>query len=567
MLSLSLKCRELTGHQENDTRQVVFSNVEIRQPVEGSIFSLVPTGAVGAAWAYSLRVRVFSEPMQAGTIITPLEYVLDDVRALLSYLLDIQLHPDVDGCRALSGERLGRDLSRLIPNRFEPERRISAASLAESIGVFESLISAADDHLLLVQRAVAAYEHGLFALAQGQRDLAYILLIFVLECLAQARPTPERVEWEAYPPAQRTKLDRAMTKGQVSNEAAQHIREVLCATRHLRVTDSFREFVLGALGTDFFAAEEHVDNAPRGRRLRRSLMPRLLNEAYVVRSGYAHELAPIAHAVSAEWRDDFCELRTGSPALTFRGLHRVVRGVMSTVLAERRAPTAPVAPPDTPGIALRRWSYQYWIYKEVPRPDGADATYWMNTLLSLHLAFCTGPESSKGPPRPIPVKAIGAHVASATPDKKRRPAMLALARICGHDPPPGQAPKFLLETLVAQVFVDGTCGADASAAAKLMEKTIGGDSNALLGLPPLVLVAVSLAIARGFEAKGDDTAHRQWFERARDDAAHDGQLQARLNDSAEQGSAITPHDLLFPRTAPGRLLEGFTDPPTTRGDG
>ena len=561
MLFRSLKCHEIPGHMESDARQVVFSNVDIRQRAEGSIWSLTPTGSVGSAWAYTFQVRVFSPPPQPGTLVTPLEHVLDDVRTLLSYLLDIELHPDVDGCRALAGERLVRDLSRLVPVRFELGRHMLAADMAEPLAAFDRVISVADDHLLLVLRAARAYERAMLALARGQRDLAYVLFIFVLECLAQARPVPDQLEWEVYPAGQRKALDRAMKECKVPEEGVRRVREILSATKHLRVTENFKEFVVTGLRPEFFEAKERTNLDRPGRRLRRSLMPRLLGQAYAVRSGFAHELAPIAEAVSAEWRDEFCILRNGDPALTFRGLHRIVRGVMAGLLEGRRAPADPVAPPDIPGVVHCRVSYQHWMYQTMPRPDGADAVYWMGALLSLHVVFCAGAKGAETPPHPIPVRAIAAAVAAAKPEKRHRPAMLALAWICGDRP--ASQPKLTLETVIARVFVEGTCGTDARAAAKLMKNHLRGTgTNALLEFPPLVLIAVWIALASGLQAAGEDEESRWWLELARDDAVADRSLRARIAAALDQGAAIHPHDLLFPRTKPGLLLEGFTATPS-----
>ncbi len=58
-------------------------------------------------------------------------------------------------------------------------------------------------------------------------------------------------------------------------------------------------------------------------------------------------------------------------------------------------------------------------------------------------------------------------------------------------------------------------------------------------------------------------ASSQGVGRARDDAVHDGQLQSQLNGTAQQESAVSPHDILFFRAGPGRVLEGFTEPPST----
>lgn len=560
MLSLTLQCRALPGCYESEARQVVFSNVRIWENIDGSIFSLTPSGSVGAAWAYLLTVRVFSPPPQPGTLITPGNELLDDVRTLLSYFLDIELHPDVDGCRALSGGRLARDLDRLIPRRFEPSRELLGADTKIPLEVFERLISTPDAHLLVVQRAAKAYERGMLALARGQRDLAYVLLIFVLECLAQTRSAPERIPWEQYPPGQRKSLDRVMTQGAVPEETALRIRETLTSARHLRVTENFREFVLDSLTNEFFVAGPPAPDPRRERRrLRRSLMTRLLAQAYGMRSGFAHALAPITEAVSAHAEDEFCSMRDGELALTFRGLHRVVRGVMSNVLANRCTPTEPVAPPDMPGVIYAQWSYEHWLYQALPRTSGSDARYWIATLLRLHVAFCVRSTGAR-PPQPIPLATIGAHAASSTPEKSYRPAMLALASICGY--PPAQEARLTIETLIARVFLGGTCGENVREAAKVLEKHFATGTPGL-DLPPLIEIALAVAVARGFHALGERAECRLWLEIARDDAVDDGGLQNRLASAVEEGGPIDSNTLLFPRSTFGRLLEGFATSSTT----
>lgn len=556
MLHISLECRNTPNCYESGATQVVFSNVQIYEPIHGSIFSLTPSGSVGAAWAYVLTVRVFSPPLRAGTVITPQNELLDEVRALLGYILDIELTEDVDGCRALSGGRNTSNLSRLIPNRFDPSRVILSAQLVAPTETFERVISAPDGHLLVVLRAVKAYERAMLALARGQLDLAYVLLVFVLECLAQTRPVPECIAWEDYPPSQRNALDKVVRRRCIPEDTAGEIREILTSARHLRATENFREFVLCSLTTEFFGAV-HPTPSPRGAglRLRRSLLPRLLAQAYAVRSGFAHALAPIAVAVSAHADSEFCGLLDGSLALTFRGLHRIVREVMSAVLLERRQPSTPIPRPEMPGIIYARWSYEYWIYRHLPRSDGADARYWFTSLLELHVAFCVRPASA-APPHPIPIEKIGSHVLACNPDKANRPAVIALAWICGQ--PPTQHPRLTIETLVAKVFCLGGCGEDVHASARVLDVYLD-QGVPQLDLPVYVEIAMEVAVAEGFREIGDLAKCQRWLEIARDDAVSDPQLQARLAAALPEESAVTSNSLLFPRTTPGRLLEGFSE--------
>ena len=93
-----------------------------------------------------------------------------------------------------------------------------------------------------------------------------------------------------------------------------------------------------------------------------------------------------------------------------------------------------------------------------------------------------------------------------------------------------------------------------------MEKHLrGGDSNDLLGFPPLVLVAVWVALAQALGAIGNDAERQRWLELARDDAGHYPKLQSLLSEAVEEGRAIAPHSILFPRTTPGVLLEPFRE--------
>jgi len=564
MLFRSLECRGFANHHESVFRQVVFSDVQILQPTEGSLFTLTPTGSVGAAWAYTLEVRVFSPPMEAGTMMTSYEHVLDDVRTLLSYLLDITLHADVDGCRALGERRLSAELCRLVPERFKRGRVMTESWTSPARSAFESVTSKADSHLLVVLRATKAYERAMVALARGQRDLAYVLLVFVLECLAQVRERPKSVEWEAYPPRERDAIDSVFDENDVAEAVAQQVRTILATTKHLRVSENFRQFVVGALGPEFFDCDRQPQVDHPSLRLRGSLMPRLLDRAYATRSGFAHALSPIAETVSAEWQDEYCVLRSGEPALTFRGLHRVVRGVAGRILEERRAPPQQVAPPDPPGVVQRKWSYTYWLYQTRPKSNGADALGWLRTLLGLHIRHCAEPNGETPPPDPIPVGAIGVAAAKSQPTKRHRPATLALAWVCGHSPT--QQVKCTLETIVARVFVDGSCHDDPQAAARELGKQLRGtDPNKLLEFPPVVLVAVWVAMARDFAANGHRTESLRWLERARDDSVHDPQLQSRIAECMKLDEPISPHDILFPRTTRGVLLEGFrvSDEPDT----
>lgn len=552
MLNLSLMNRNVPRGLSRKAKQVLFSNSKIPE-VRGTFFHLLPTGQIRGTWAYTLEMDVFSPAPLPGTMFTPEDHALDDTRALISYALDVELTQDTDRCHALVARSNQFEPHLLVPARFEPNNVIADEQARKATDFIERITSAADSHFLVMLRTVRAYERAHLALERGQVDLAYALLVFALECLTQAQKKPDRAEWEDFHPKQRDQLDNLFRSGAVPEPAANTIRDILRGTEHLRLNKRFTEFVTRMLPATFFCAGS-VDS--RKAPIRRSLLPRLLTQAYSLRSGYAHELAPLAEAIRSRADLEYCSLRDGTLVLTFRGLHRIVRNVVTVFAESRTMPLEDVAHPDVPGVEYARWSFEYWMYEYSPAPDGRDARIWLSELLNLHVAFSVR-MGTPPPARPIPLSRIGKDATASIAGVKRqsRAAMIALAALCGAAEL--ESCEMTIETLAVKVVLTGGPG-DLGKATEVLKRHLNKGTPGL-ELPIEVEIAMMLALAAASADVGDSEAAEFWYQLAQDDAVARPEIQAALAAREPGKCELKANNVLFPHGSSGVLLHGCSE--------
>ena len=212
-------------------------------------------------------------------------------------------------------------------------------------------------------RAIRRYVIGTYRISDDV-NLAYALFVMSMESLAQEfdefAPT-----WEDYDQNKRRQIDDALRGA--ADPVADGVRAAVLANEHVAIARRFREFALAHIQPPFFREEaDHIE-----RPVSRPDLSAALKQAYSIRSGYVHHLKAIPRMVYAI--DGFHEtiMVGGKPALTFAGLARVARHVITTFIA--RAPKTETEEfdwmKDLPGTLTMQLSPEYWVSD----PRGFDA--------------------------------------------------------------------------------------------------------------------------------------------------------------------------------------------------
>jgi hypothetical protein len=118
-------------------------------------------------------------------------------------------------------------------------------------------------------------------------DVAYSLLIYMLEALSKASDEKFTPVWVDYEEGQRKKVDKLCEE--MHDDLARRLRETLINTPHLKLSKRFVAFVSGNIPDSFFT----TDAVGRTWSIRKSELSRLLKNLYTTRSGYVHELEEV----------------------------------------------------------------------------------------------------------------------------------------------------------------------------------------------------------------------------------------------------------------------------------
>lgn len=574
MLQRSQSCRVFEGRYGQRASLVLFSNLVLREPVECELFSLTPTVWTQGVPTYVLDATIFSPAPAAGVRLTPENYALDQLRLLLSFFLDGIMTSDLNAVRTLCRSSDATNESpptEFIADRFEFLRTATAAETVAAVQRVEQVVAFSRDDYGFVIRAASAYETA-FSIIEYQLDLSYALLVFALESTAQSVPRDKSGSWKNHP--MRTRVDSILIKRSVEPSVADELRGVLSGDGTARAQRHFVEFVVSHIPDGFFVGNGQFSEALiRGSRLRR-----MLEAAYSVRSGYVHGLAPLTESMRLSRRTEVCVL-DHEQALTVRGLHRLVRGVVSTFISRRsrNPPSFGECNHNMPGTVGLKAPTDFWVNQAQPKSNGSDLRLWFEGLLEMHVVKCvrkvSEPEflgvnlSGHGvlsffPGTCYPISAIGEHVRRSLPQTSERyqEAAEALVRICGLS---SNAPSQIstIEALVAEVFVTPSLDPRLiDSAEKTLLEYLRKVPSKRVRIPLEIDLAVMVALSHALWGVGEKGRARLWWKTARDDAAGCPAIQQDLMNCEEDiGSVLTHTDILFPgvRGPEQRLLFGL----------
>lgn len=323
------------GCYETPRKGILYSNYSWGGPINTPVGTLEPVDHFGAVSAYVFsyvnRMEKPDEP-RAGVLVAVGEEEIVRQFHLLA-MLGLQAYFSTDRAAVLSNCR-PRAISSdepYVPSRFV--QRILDSQLRGTIDEINRFKSVLDKVLHLPRKKYTAVIDVLDAIdralqaANGSLDLAYSMIVYCLESLAQKfdryQPT-----WLDYEPRVRDRLDKILEISPF--ELADQIRETLLEASHLKLSARFRDFVTTHVSEDFFIDRARGQDRP----LRPSQLHPALKNAYKHRSGYVHRLQSVREQLHHpefgegevfEWDD--------GPHLTLRGLLNLTFYVLNSFIA------------------------------------------------------------------------------------------------------------------------------------------------------------------------------------------------------------------------------------------
>lgn len=184
-------------------------------------------------------------------------------------------------------------------------------------------------------------------------DLAYSLIVFVLETLSQNQP-----KWDDCQEEIREPLDTILNK--FPKEAGNEIRQILLQTIHPPLMRGFINFIVTHIDDSFFTKEAPAGNAT----LRKSELRVALKNTYDMRSKYTHKLQSIQPQLKYLPLGDVIRWEN-KPYLTIAGLVRLAHHVIRKFIAQQESIEHEEINwrNELPGTVELEVAPQYWVWQ------------------------------------------------------------------------------------------------------------------------------------------------------------------------------------------------------------
>lgn len=397
-------------------------------------------------------------------------------------------------------------------------------------------------------------------------DVAYSLLVYMLEALGKASGETFTPTWADYEEGQRKKIDAICAT--LDPGTVDALRAVLTNSQHLKLSKRFVGFVLGHVQDGFYTREAE------GRKwaIRKSELPRLLRNVYTTRSGFVHELRHTSRELKYFCIDpagDVVRVR-GDVHLSYSGLVRLARHVLLSLVSS--APKVQTEAIDwreqLPGRLRVQLAPDYWIWDT--RGFGERfAKFRFNGVVAYFMDLFTKHQPAMIDLQPL-IEAIESMFPTARAEN--RPALGAMYWLYNKH----IVPEYRAENWEAKLdtFMQGVDGGNIEtlALAALMQwepSLSGSESEGVfrayvaqrhqpLGvhLPPRLEEAILCHVANTYlnEGKGDD--FRRLLDEVVSELAGFPELQASLTASRDRGRPVELAPLLGqPASSPPRSAE------------
>jgi len=356
-----------------DGKGILFGNYRWYEPIETCVATLESVDIIGSVTSYVVSyVNQIEKPdkgHQWGLLRTGDAKILEQFRLLSILGLQSYFHHDRESV-AIACRKQPLSMSDRVPSSFVPRFfHSSVQGTEEEVAFFTTYVEKVIGLPRGVYRAVLAAHKGFadaLEVSDHNIDLAYSLLVFVLECLSQTfdgySPT-----WEDYP--SKGVLDPILRN--LGDSTAEDIRHALLRDENLKLQKRFVDFVSTHVRKSFF-----IEEAPVKRRaLRKTELARVLRNAYGMRSKYTHQLQPIHELLrTSGFATSEVILWKHEPYLSLAGLVRLVRHVICSFVAKQESLEEEDIDwrSELPGVVHVPFAPQYWIWRrESFQPENA----------------------------------------------------------------------------------------------------------------------------------------------------------------------------------------------------
>ncbi|MGM3306158.1 hypothetical protein ACSQ6I_09275 [Anabaena sp. WFMT] len=563
-------------------------------------FAMVGGGLVSNAYAWTLAINNCSIFVGAGSVVTPVDEVCEQIRLLMILRMNLFFgqSPEEVEQHCNTQRSTGK---KILPDVFTDTRR----PLHEEIKVlnpwFQKVLSLPRQKYLTICQALTAYERALHVFSSDP-TLAYSLLVFVIEALANSH-SDYQATWGDLSNEQRNLFDTLFEDNRISpidDSWTDDLRKALVEVVHPGATRRFTKFALDHIPINLYDASKSDLKSP----LRRSRIHQGIQNAYKLRSDFSHALRLLPQSfVSESYRAEEVEQeveqkgkKVKTSYLTLRGLFRVVRSIVMEFIEQQ----------ETVDLRSHAWIeeldqgvvrlFRSPAYLRMKNPEGQlyaiEAQYaqnWFEDILDIYqdnyveclheqisenraeadlfMGIATsGPMAGRAIFRfdPSPsydwesLKEQSLHLLSLSQAKKEQKGYLqAIALLCAHlemmdgkdgtwdavlTSPAFGDPLLELGRFVVDVIHDKTQHWSSNQAEEIFEKHL---KKRKVSLSNRLEVACMLYLARLFKSEGSDEGRRKWLNTAYGDTALYPSLQSLIQDAINSNDIVVePQEVL-----------------------
>ena len=351
--------------ERNELRGVFYANLQSHrgnsiETKAGRIYSTTDIGGV-QTFVYEITELIEDDPRVGGLVSHTVRPYLEDFATVASFAMNATCIPDFDSVRRLTQSShsplVRTPHKRLFKRVFDDEIWCQEQDEENLVNFVNQLMGLRRKSFLAVMQSIRTYVAGVRRLTENY-ETAYTLLVASIESLAQGFDG-HRGTWPDYEQSRRQPIDRALEHA--DRETAEAVRQAILESEHTAIGRRFREFALDHLQPSFF--REEVTQAKVDSPVGKADIQAALPQVYGLRSGYLHSLDKLPTQLTLPLSDMEAAYIGGRTFLTFQGLSRLARHVITTFI--ERQPKVDHEEYDYNeerlGIVMLPTAPQYWI--------------------------------------------------------------------------------------------------------------------------------------------------------------------------------------------------------------
>ncbi|MBE9045592.1 hypothetical protein IQ255_14465 [Pleurocapsales cyanobacterium LEGE 10410] len=308
-------------------------------------FTITDGGLVSNTYGWALVINSYSIAMP-GFVFVSVDEVGEQIRRLLILKLNFLLAKLPTEVEKLCDIRnsVGSELvpSQVVPDFFSNERK-NLYQTIKGIGPWiNAILLFPRDKYDALLTALAAYERSFYVLS-ADPALSYALLVFAIEALANNHEGYQ-ASWSDIKGKSGQRLNSLFGDKRISEVNSCWIEEfksALVDILHPAATKRFTQFALSHIDNRFFDASQSSSKSP----LRQTRLKEGIQNAYDIRSSFAHALLPLNQRLISESRRAEELEHEGHVYITLRGMFRITRFILLKFI-ERQTNVYPIAEPE-----------------------------------------------------------------------------------------------------------------------------------------------------------------------------------------------------------------------------